>query len=166
MDPLAGIAKEPESWNRYAYARNNPLKFVDPDGRQGFPVYCNPRQSGETMVAAAPTVVPQLLKQEALTSLKGVSGAAGKAQWVGIGIAVAGFPEGTPTGLALSFGSSVAKGGADLGATAIQPSKENIGALRGIMPHPDYAAQGGLGSARCCGVAESWQAVGRHNQRP
>ena len=136
VDPLAGIAKEPESWNRYAYARNNPLKFVDPDGRQGFPIYCNPRQFGETMVAAAPTVVPQLLKQEALTSLKGVSGAAGKAQWVGIGIAVAGFPEGTPTGLALSFGSSVAKGGADLGATAIQPSKENIGALTGVMPRP------------------------------
>ena len=24
---------DPQRWNRYAYARNNPLKFVDPDGR-------------------------------------------------------------------------------------------------------------------------------------
>jgi len=25
---------DPQRWNRYAYARNNPLKFVDPDGRE------------------------------------------------------------------------------------------------------------------------------------
>ena len=24
---------DPQRWNRYAYARNNPLKYVDPDGR-------------------------------------------------------------------------------------------------------------------------------------
>lgn len=25
---------DPQRWNRYAYARNNPLRYVDPDGRQ------------------------------------------------------------------------------------------------------------------------------------
>jgi RHS repeat-associated protein len=25
---------EPQRWNRYAYARNNPLRYVDPDGRR------------------------------------------------------------------------------------------------------------------------------------
>ncbi len=28
---------DPQRWNRYAYARNNPLRYVDPDGRQTVP---------------------------------------------------------------------------------------------------------------------------------
>ena len=32
VDPVAGKNADPQSWNRYAYARNNPLRFVDPNG--------------------------------------------------------------------------------------------------------------------------------------
>jgi RHS repeat-associated protein len=33
-DPFlgSGRAEDPQSWNRYAYGRNNPLRFVDPNG--------------------------------------------------------------------------------------------------------------------------------------
>jgi RHS repeat-associated protein len=32
-DQINGRPEDPQSWNRYTYARNNPLKYVDPDGR-------------------------------------------------------------------------------------------------------------------------------------
>jgi predicted secreted Zn-dependent protease len=35
VDPGDGTALEdPQSWNRYAYSRNNPLKYVDPNGEE------------------------------------------------------------------------------------------------------------------------------------
>jgi RHS repeat-associated protein len=33
-DPLSGWAEDPQSWNMYAYARNNPLLYVDPNGTE------------------------------------------------------------------------------------------------------------------------------------
>ena len=32
IDPILGTPSQPQSWNRYAYALNNPLKYVDPAG--------------------------------------------------------------------------------------------------------------------------------------
>ncbi len=37
VDPAMTVAEnlvDPQRWNRYAYVRNNPLKYVDPDGRE------------------------------------------------------------------------------------------------------------------------------------
>ncbi len=31
-DPLSGKESVPQSWNRYVYTINNPLKYFDPDG--------------------------------------------------------------------------------------------------------------------------------------
>src|SRR5271168_604854 len=34
-DPLGGQLDDPQTWNRYAYARNDPINLIDPSG-QGF----------------------------------------------------------------------------------------------------------------------------------
>jgi RHS repeat-associated protein len=32
-DPVGGSADDPQSWNRYAYARNDPVNIIDPSGK-------------------------------------------------------------------------------------------------------------------------------------
>lgn len=34
-DKLSGHLNDAQSWNRYAYARNNPLRYIDPNGQDG-----------------------------------------------------------------------------------------------------------------------------------
>ena len=35
VDPAGGDVGSSQSWNRYAYVENNPIRMVDPDGRDG-----------------------------------------------------------------------------------------------------------------------------------
>jgi RHS repeat-associated protein len=67
VDPELNVKEalvDPQRWNRYAYAKNNPLKYVDPDGRNpALPFICvipGPQQPilivGSILVTAAVVV--------------------------------------------------------------------------------------------------------------
>jgi len=34
VDPVSGSADRPSNWNRYSYAANNPVRFIDPNGEE------------------------------------------------------------------------------------------------------------------------------------
>jgi RHS repeat-associated protein len=38
IDPVEFVPEQPHSFNRYAYANNNPYRYVDPDGRYAIPL--------------------------------------------------------------------------------------------------------------------------------
>lgn len=53
VDPGAGWATSPQSWNRYVYVRDNPLAAVDDDGRQEALVVTRPE-----LLVLAPSILP------------------------------------------------------------------------------------------------------------
>jgi RHS repeat-associated protein len=56
-DLLSGKPQDPQSWNRYTYARNNPLKYVDPDGRNPLAAALAWVGGGASTVGLAPAIL-------------------------------------------------------------------------------------------------------------
>lgn len=46
-DPVLGNRRNPQSWNRYTYARNNPVNRTDPDGREDKATPCEGTADGK-----------------------------------------------------------------------------------------------------------------------
>lgn len=56
IDSVQGKLKTPQSWNRYVYTFNNPLKHVDPDGRDGLTFADGVQVTYETFVSTVDDV--------------------------------------------------------------------------------------------------------------
>ena len=59
VDPVLDQQKallDPQRWNRYAYALNNPLRNVDPDGRDPVPTAWNTGRGADGLVRVLPAV--------------------------------------------------------------------------------------------------------------
>ena len=68
VDPAGFSEANLHSFNRYAYANNNPYKFVDPDGKQAVPALAPP---GRLMTAPPPTLAGRPSEQQQARQLEG-----------------------------------------------------------------------------------------------
>jgi RHS repeat-associated protein len=71
-DPLlaSGRPALPQSWNRYSYALNNPLRFTDPSGLIDGPAPCGQKTNGQEKQV----IVPQDVIRGAMTGWKADNG--------------------------------------------------------------------------------------------
>jgi RHS repeat-associated protein len=98
VDPMPGRQREPQSWNRYTYALNNPLKYTDPDGR-----YVTNCASGDKQcnadAAAFETARQNDLKSKdvAVAAAAGAYGNPGDANGITVGFGTSGKDGGTTT---------------------------------------------------------------------
>jgi uncharacterized protein RhaS with RHS repeats len=53
IDPAAIVPEQPHSFNRYAYANNNPYRYIDPDGRFALPILAKAVAATVFLAAAA-----------------------------------------------------------------------------------------------------------------
>lgn len=44
-DPMGGHLEDPQTLNRYAYARNNPTSLTDPTGLDSYLMTCSPKSA-------------------------------------------------------------------------------------------------------------------------
>jgi RHS repeat-associated protein len=164
-DPVYTIEEnllDPQRWNRYAYARNNPLRYVDPDGRTIVTYF------GGLFTAFGSNLTGGLVPRPSMSDsdfqfgqhvgdVMSVAAAAWEAS-VGGGVAtggtaltvtVAGAEVGIPAGVA--GGAMIAHAGA-VGAAALLSLSKNSGDLGSIYKVP--------GSATASGKPY----IGRHNK--
>lgn len=59
VDPLMNTnaaLTDPQRWNRYGYAKNNPFRFMDPDGRDPVPTNWNTGRGADGLVRVLPAI--------------------------------------------------------------------------------------------------------------
>jgi RHS repeat-associated protein len=82
VDPVRGFAQDPQSWNRYTYALNNPIRHKDPTGRCTESIMClnYGRVEAETTVTApdpGPMTVQDLMATDLANGMEAAASAAG-----------------------------------------------------------------------------------------
>jgi len=122
-DPAYTIAEnlvDPQRWNRYAYARNNPLRYVDPDGRV---LILSGSQTAQTQATAIAN--SGLFGQQLIIAANGVASLQGTGQ------------QGPPTAGQAALAGTLAGVIADKGVTRISLSEGSPTTITGSWAKSD-----------------------------
>ena len=134
-DQLGGNVGDPQSWNRYSYARNNPLNVVDPDGRAGLGTVAYTLSQTVPLITSTLGITPQQLgsyAQLAAGSIGVAAAAIGGAQVGGAGLFVAATD---------AVHSSIAVGVGGAGVAAVSGASPVVGRAAQIHGVLDPIAQ-------------------------
>ena len=69
VDPILGESGIPQSWNRYAYVRNNPVRYIDPQGRESAQIYLDAQIDQFLETGTDPYFHDEALQKAALFAL-------------------------------------------------------------------------------------------------
>jgi RHS repeat-associated protein len=148
IDPAAFSQGNLQSFNRYAYANNNPYKFVDPDGRWVQALWGAP-------IGAGTSIVVQMVMSEG-----SVSERFNNVNWGQVGVAtLAGAVSGGVSAIASTAASTSgaivanAVGNAAVGAVATQASAQIDGRTASMAEVATGAATSGLFSGVGAAIA-------------
>ncbi len=122
VDPVIGNAYAPQSWNRYAYVRNNPMNVVDTKGRQGIAVSKSPLEVLAESIHSATRLSDAKDPERAMRASTIAAGSDGK------GV----------TSVAPSTGRSLSK----VQQAVVPPGVEVVSGIR-EMNHPESKAKDG-----------------------
>jgi RHS repeat-associated protein len=89
VDPAKNVA-EPQRWNRYAYVTNNPIRYVDPDGRERAQIWLDQDVRDFASGAISQRDYLERIQSRGVTAI-GAAGAVASAAYAPVAVQAAGY---------------------------------------------------------------------------